>query len=57
MDNKNKGLADNQEGDFVLNESGTTVNIDNVEERAPSTEKPKEDKTQEPGPALKPGNE
>ena len=29
MDNKkNKGLADNQEGEFILNESGTSVTID-----------------------------
>jgi hypothetical protein len=26
--NKNKGLADNQEGEFILNESGTSVSID-----------------------------
>lgn len=25
MDKKNKGLADNHEGDFILNESGTSV--------------------------------
>jgi hypothetical protein len=25
---KNKGLADNQDGEFVLNESGTSVSID-----------------------------
>lgn len=25
MDKKNKGLADNQDGDFILNESGTSV--------------------------------
>ncbi len=25
MDKKNKGLADNQEGDFILNEIGTSV--------------------------------
>jgi hypothetical protein len=31
MDKKNKGLADNQEGEFILNESGTSVNTDNVE--------------------------
>jgi len=28
---KNKGLADTQEGEFVLNESGTTVSTDPVE--------------------------
>ena len=28
MDKKNKGLADNQNGDFILNESGTSVNMD-----------------------------
>lgn len=27
MDKKNKGLADNQEGEFVLNESGTSVTV------------------------------
>ena len=26
--NKNKGLADNQEGEFILNESGTSVTVD-----------------------------
>ena len=25
---KNKGLADNQDGEFILNESGTSVSID-----------------------------
>ncbi len=25
MDKKNKGLADNQNGEFILNESGTSV--------------------------------
>ncbi len=25
MDKKNKGLADKQDGDFILNESGTSV--------------------------------
>ena len=25
MDKKNKGLADNQDGEFILNESGTSV--------------------------------
>ena len=25
---KNKGLADTQEGEFILNESGTSVSID-----------------------------
>lgn len=25
MDKKNKGLADNHDGDFILNESGTSV--------------------------------
>ena len=32
MDKKNKGLADNQDGDFVLNESGTSVSNPVVEE-------------------------
>ena len=27
MDKENKGLADSQEGDFILNESGTSVSI------------------------------
>jgi hypothetical protein len=26
--NKNKGLADSQDGEFILNESGTSVTID-----------------------------
>ena len=28
---KNKGLADNQDGEFILNESGTSVSIDSNE--------------------------
>lgn len=31
MDKKKKGLADTGDGDFILNESGTSINIDNVE--------------------------
>ncbi|MCW3079818.1 hypothetical protein [Segetibacter sp.] len=27
---KNKGLADNQDGEFILNESGTSVSIDTL---------------------------
>ena len=33
MDKKNKGLADNQDGDFILNESGTSVSSPVVEEK------------------------
>ncbi len=32
MDKKNKGLADNQNGEFILNESGTSVSNPVVEE-------------------------
>lgn len=31
MEKNNKGLADNHEGEFILNESGTSVSIDPVE--------------------------
>jgi hypothetical protein len=31
MDKKKKGLADQGDGDFILNESGTSVNVGNVE--------------------------
>lgn len=31
MKNKNQGLADNQEGKFILNESGTSISTDEVE--------------------------
>jgi hypothetical protein len=31
MDKKNKGLADTGTGDFILNESGTSINVDDVE--------------------------
>ena len=31
MDKKKKGLADTGDGDFILNESGTSVTVDNVE--------------------------
>jgi hypothetical protein len=40
MDKKNKGLADNQEGEFILNESGTSVTVDpnySDEKDAPET--------------------
>ena len=33
MDKKKKGLADAGEGDFILNESGTSVNVDHTEEK------------------------
>ena len=32
MEKNNKGLADAHEGEFILNESGTSVSIDPVEE-------------------------
>lgn len=32
MEKKKKGLADTGDGDFILNESGTSVNVDNVED-------------------------
>jgi hypothetical protein len=31
MDNNNKGLADNQDGEIILNESGTSISTDVVE--------------------------
>ncbi len=31
MNDKNKGLADNQEGEIILNESGTSITTDKVE--------------------------
>jgi hypothetical protein len=31
MDKNKKGLADTGQGDFILNESGTSINVDNVE--------------------------
>jgi hypothetical protein len=31
MDKKNKGLVDRGDGDFILNESGTSVSVDNIE--------------------------
>lgn len=30
MDKKKKGLADTNEGEFILNESGSTINTDNT---------------------------
>lgn len=30
---ENKGLADNQEGEFILNESGTSVSTDHTDEK------------------------
>ncbi len=44
MDKKNKGLADNQDGDIILNESGTSVNFGWDE---------KESETQDENEALK----
>lgn len=32
MEKKNEGLADAQEGEFILNESGTSVSIDPIED-------------------------
>lgn len=32
MDKSKKGLADTQEGEFILNESGTSVSVGPVEE-------------------------
>ena len=61
---KNKGLADNQDGEFILNESGTSVTTDAVEERTATKENPpaateeKDNKNaEEIGPALRPGNQ
>lgn len=31
MDKKKKGLADQGDGDFILNESGTSINTDHAE--------------------------
>lgn len=51
--NKNKGLVDAQDGEFILNESGTSVTIDLPEEgnvgdpaagRIDKSEEEKEDK-------------
>jgi hypothetical protein len=41
---KNKGLADTQEGEFVLNESGTSVSTDPVDndEAATTNEDPED---------------
>jgi hypothetical protein len=58
MDKEQKGLADNHDGDLILNESGTSVsnndgeaiNTDNVDESSPS-EVPDQDvtfKTEDP---------
>jgi hypothetical protein len=47
MDKKKKGLADTGQGDFILNESGTSVNVDNVED----TPKERSD-----DPSLRPDN-
>ena len=50
MDKKHKGLVDNQDGDFILNESGTSVYIDH--EELESTKGNSED---EEKPKAKPG--
>jgi hypothetical protein len=64
MEKKNKGLADNQEGEIILNESGTSVTTDVVEERTGADENPPlieeakdSESAEEIGPALRPGNE
>lgn len=47
MNEKNKGLADAQEGEFILNESGTAVSIDSVEGiDAPALSEPLKDDEQ-----------
>lgn len=38
MDKQNKGLADNNDGDLILNESGTSVNIGLNEEGKPDAQ-------------------
>jgi hypothetical protein len=35
MAKKNKGLADQGDGDFILNESGTSVSVDKMESDDP----------------------
>lgn len=49
MEKNSKGLADTQEGDFILNESGTTVSTDKVEgvDIPPSTTRELNDKKDE----------
>lgn len=32
---KNKGLVDNQDGELILNESGTSVSVDETEQPLP----------------------
>ena len=39
MDKENKSLVDNHDGDFILNESGTSINADHDE---PNVKKPDE---------------
>lgn len=49
MDKKNKGLVDNQEGEIILNESGTSISTEATEEEVKQYDevepahKPKED--------------
>jgi len=55
MDNKkNKGLADNQEGEFILNESGTSVSIDPEGEYSEDKYDPDGDSEKNDGNAEKP---
>lgn len=37
MDKKNESLVDNPEGKIILNESGTSVSMDDVEEGSTNT--------------------
>ena len=57
MKKENKGLTDNHDGEIILNESGTSVTTDQVEEGAALIKEDKIEKEEERGPALLPGNE
>lgn len=44
MSKSKKGLADEGKGDFILNESGTSVNTDHVNDMTPASQDEKENK-------------
>lgn len=55
MDKKNKGLADQGDGDFILNESGTSVYVDKEEKNTPANnEDPQKKNNDQEEPYLPP---
>jgi hypothetical protein len=54
MDKSKKGLADEGKGDFILNESGTSVNIDHVNDTTDQPQQQDEKKRKDDEPFIPP---